>query len=76
MLGEGAAPGDIAALRHTYGLDVPLGQQYLHYWRGVARLDFGHSIRLNVAGFLLDRFDRIPREGDCTEFEGRRISVI
>ena len=58
MLGEGAAPGDIAALRHAYGLDVPLGQQYLHYWRGVARLDFGHSIRLNdtVAHLVTTRY--------------------
>jgi ABC-type dipeptide/oligopeptide/nickel transport system permease component len=58
MLGEGAAPGDIAALRHSYGLDVPLGQQYLHYWRGVAHLDFGHSIRLNdtVAHLVTTRY--------------------
>ena len=28
MLGEGAATTDIAAARHAYGLDVPLGQQY------------------------------------------------
>ncbi len=58
MLGEGAAPGDIAALRHAYGLDVPLGQQYLHYWRGVLRLDFGHSIRLNdtVAHLVTTRY--------------------
>ncbi len=58
MLGEGAAPGDIAALRHSYGLDVPLGQQYLHYWRGVLRLDFGHSIRLNdtVAHLVTTRY--------------------
>ena len=58
MLGEGAAPGDIAALRHAYGLDVPLTQQYLHYWRGVLRLDFGHSIRLNdtVAHLVTTRY--------------------
>src|SRR5277367_1726649 len=29
-----------------------------------------------LAGFLLTRFGRIPREGDCTEFEGRRLSVL
>ncbi len=32
MLGEGATPADIAALRHQYGLDLPLRAQYLHYW--------------------------------------------
>ena len=35
MLGEGAAPADIAALRHQYRFDQPLGQQYVHYWAGV-----------------------------------------
>jgi putative hemolysin len=29
-----------------------------------------------LAGFLLTRFGRIPREGDATEFEGRRLSVL
>jgi peptide/nickel transport system permease protein len=28
MLGDGATSGDIAALRHSYGLDAPLGTQY------------------------------------------------
>ncbi|HVP64019.1 MAG TPA: ABC transporter permease, partial [candidate division Zixibacteria bacterium] len=32
MLGEGAASADLQAARHAYGLDVPLGQQYIHYW--------------------------------------------
>jgi peptide/nickel transport system permease protein len=47
MLGEGAAPTDISALRHQYGLDLPLWQQYLHYWAGVGRGDLGSSIRLH-----------------------------
>jgi peptide/nickel transport system permease protein len=45
MLGEGVAGADLAAARHTYGLDVPLGQQYWNYWKGVLHGDFGHSIR-------------------------------
>ena len=58
MLGEGAAPTDISALRHSLGLDVPLGQQYLHYWRGVLHGDFGRSIRLNdtVAHLITTRY--------------------
>jgi ABC-type dipeptide/oligopeptide/nickel transport system permease component len=58
MLGEGARPSDIAALRHAYGLDLPLGQQYLHYWRGVLHGDFGHSLRLNdtVTHLVLSRY--------------------
>jgi ABC-type dipeptide/oligopeptide/nickel transport system permease component len=47
MLGEGARPTDIVALRHAYGLDLPLGTQYVHYWGGVLHGDLGRSIRLN-----------------------------
>ena len=47
MLGEGAAGADIQAARHAYGLDVPLGTQYVRYWKGVVRGDLGRSLRLN-----------------------------
>jgi peptide/nickel transport system permease protein len=47
MLGEGATPADIGALRHQYHLDEPLGVQYLHYWAGVLHGDLGASIRLH-----------------------------
>ena len=47
MLGEGAPAADIAATRHAYGLDAPLGEQYLHYWKGVLHGDLGRSIRYN-----------------------------
>ena len=47
MLGEGATPVDIGALRHQYALDQTLWQQYLHYWSGVAHGDLGSSIRLH-----------------------------
>ncbi len=47
MLGEGAPAGDLQALRHAYGLDVSLGQQYLNYWKGVLRGDLGKSVRFN-----------------------------
>lgn len=47
MLGEGARVADVAALRHSYGLDLPLHTQYLHYWRGVLHGDLGRSLRLN-----------------------------
>jgi ABC-type dipeptide/oligopeptide/nickel transport system permease component len=58
MLGEGATASDIAALRHSYGLDVPLPLQYLHYWRGVLHGDLGRSLRLNasVAHLVLSRY--------------------
>jgi peptide/nickel transport system permease protein len=47
MLGEGAASADIEAARHAYGLDIPLGTQYVHYWNGVLHGDLGRSLRLN-----------------------------
>src|SRR5438067_13234278 len=58
MLGEGAAGADIAAARHAYGLDVPLGTQYARYWRGVMRGDLGRSLRFdqNVTQLIRERY--------------------
>jgi len=58
MLGEGARTEDIAALRHLYGLDQPLGTQYIRYWRGVLHGNLGRSIRLNdsVTHLVLTRY--------------------
>jgi ABC-type dipeptide/oligopeptide/nickel transport system permease component len=58
MLGEGAPAADLQAARHAYGLDVPLGEQYLHYWKGVVRGDLGPSLRFNqsVTKLLLQRY--------------------
>ena len=58
MLGEGAASADIEATRHAYGLDVPLTQQYLNYWKGVLHGDLGRSLRLNqgVSHLIAQRY--------------------
>ena len=58
MLGEGAPANDIAATRHAYGLDIPLGQQYLRYWKGVLHGDLGPSIRYGqgVAQLIARRY--------------------
>ena len=58
MLGEGAAAADIEVARHAYGLDQPLGQQYLHYWRGVLHGDLGQSLRYSqpVTTLLAQRY--------------------
>lgn len=58
MLGEGAPATDVAAVRHTYGLDVPLGRQYLNYWKGVLHGDLGKSLRFNqsVSRLILQRY--------------------
>lgn len=47
MLGEGAPAADVQAMRHAYGLDVPIGQQYVNYWKGVLHGDLGKSLRFN-----------------------------
>ena len=48
MLGEGATATDVSALRHAYGLDLPLGTQYGHYWAGLVHGDLGRSLRLRA----------------------------
>jgi ABC-type dipeptide/oligopeptide/nickel transport system permease component len=58
MLGEGATASDISALRHSYGLDAPLSQQYTHYWHGLLHVDLGQSLRLHdsVTHLILQRY--------------------
>jgi peptide/nickel transport system permease protein len=58
MLGEGAPSADITAARHAYGLDEPLGVQYLHYWKGVLHGDLGPSVRFNqgVSRLIAQRY--------------------
>jgi ABC-type dipeptide/oligopeptide/nickel transport system permease component len=58
MLGEGATAADMDALRHSYGLDAPLGQQYAHYWHGILHADLGQSLRLHdsVTHLVLERY--------------------
>ena len=58
MLGESAPATDIQAARHQYGLDVPLGQQYIHYWKGVLHGDLGPSVRFNqsVTSLIAQRY--------------------
>ena len=58
MLGEGAPAADLEATRHAYGLDLPLGQQYINYWKGVLHGDLGTSLRYNqsVSKLLAQRY--------------------
>jgi ABC-type dipeptide/oligopeptide/nickel transport system permease component len=58
MLGDGASAADISGLRHAYGLDAPLGVQYVRYWRGIAHADLGQSLRLHdsVLHLVLQRY--------------------
>jgi peptide/nickel transport system permease protein len=45
LLGERSTPERIAQVRHEYGLDKPLVEQYLSYVGKVAHGDFGSSIK-------------------------------
>uniref|UniRef100_A0A7V4XRK8 ABC transporter permease n=1 Tax=Acidobacterium capsulatum TaxID=33075 RepID=A0A7V4XRK8_9BACT len=58
MLGDGARPADVAALRHEYGLDLPLHVQYIHYWEGVLHGNLGQSLRMgqSVTSLVLNRY--------------------
>ncbi len=58
MLGEGAPAADLQAARHAYGLDLPLGRQYLNYWKGVLHGDLGPSLRFNqgVSSLIVQRY--------------------
>jgi ABC-type dipeptide/oligopeptide/nickel transport system permease component len=58
MLGEGAAPGQVAELRHTLGLDRPLLVQYGHYLWEVAHGDLGQSFKFQapVRRVILERY--------------------
>jgi peptide/nickel transport system permease protein len=58
MLGEGAAPGAAAQLRHSLGLDQPLGAQYIHYLRGLFRGDLGQSFKFQapVRQIIFERY--------------------
>ena len=58
MLGQDARVEDLAQLRHTLGLDQPLGVQYLRYFQGLARGDWGRSLSFSapVRSIVLARF--------------------
>jgi ABC-type dipeptide/oligopeptide/nickel transport system permease component len=57
MLGDSAAPDDVAALRQRLGLDRPLLAQYGSFMKGVATGDLGTSLRTNqkVAAAIAER---------------------
>jgi ABC-type dipeptide/oligopeptide/nickel transport system permease component len=47
MLGESAAPNDVAALRERLGLNRPLPVQYIAFLAGATSGDLGRSLRTN-----------------------------
>jgi ABC-type dipeptide/oligopeptide/nickel transport system permease component len=59
MLGEGAAPEDVAQLRERLGLDRPLLVQYGSFLQGLLRGDLGVSLR-NDSPVLQQILERMP----------------
>jgi peptide/nickel transport system permease protein len=58
MLGEGAAPGELAQLRHSLGLDRSLPAQYGHYLWQLAHGDLGNSLKFQapVRRIIFERY--------------------
>tara|TARA_Y100001001_G_scaffold72585_1_gene70409 strand:- start:851 stop:1807 length:957 start_codon:yes stop_codon:yes gene_type:complete len=54
LLGQGASPENVAALRHKLGLDVPAHTRYINWWRNVLQGDFGTSLAngRDIAGLI------------------------
>ena len=53
-LGENATEAQVAELRQTLGLDLPLAKQYVNYWRRIGRGDLGVSLQ-NPSDHVLDK---------------------
>lgn len=58
MLGDTAAPADLAGMRHQLGLDRPLAAQYASFITGLLHGDLGESISYHqpVARLIAERF--------------------
>ncbi len=59
MLGDAAAPADVADLRRRLGLDRTLAVQYVSFLTGLARGDLGVSLRTNQP-VLTSIAERLP----------------
>jgi ABC-type dipeptide/oligopeptide/nickel transport system permease component len=77
MLGEGASAADIEATRHAYGLDVPVGRQYINYWKGVLHGDLGRSLRFDqpVTRLIIQRYPETMRLTLASMFVALLISI-
>src|SRR5690348_6423091 len=77
MLGEGASAADLQAARHAYGLDVPIGEQYVNYWKGVLHGDLGRSLRFDqpVSKLVVQRYPQTLQLTIASMIVGLLISV-
>lgn len=59
MLGDMATTEQVESMRAELGLDKPILEQFLHWSAGVAKFDFGKSIRWNAptASVIINRIE-------------------
>jgi peptide/nickel transport system permease protein len=74
LAGDAATPEQIARLRHQYGFDRPIYEQFLLYLDKVAHLDFGESA-FSHRPVTLDIAQRLPATLELT-FCALAISVF
>src|ERR671912_797006 len=74
MLGEGAAPEDIAQLRQRLGLDRPLLVQYGSFLQGLVRGDLGVSLR-NDQPVLQQILERMPATAELA-FASMAVAIL
>jgi peptide/nickel transport system permease protein len=74
MLGEGAAPEDVAQLRERLGLDRPLLVQYGSFLKGLTRGDLGVSLR-NDQPVLQQILERMPATAELA-FASMAVAVL
>ena len=74
MLGEGAAPEDVAQLRGRLGLDRPLLVQYASFLQGLARGDLGVSLR-NDQPVLQQILERMPATAELA-FASMAVAML
>ena len=74
MLGEGAAPEDVAELRERLGLDRPLIVQYGSFLQGLMRGDLGVSLR-NDQPVLQQILERMPATAELA-FASMAVAVL
>jgi peptide/nickel transport system permease protein len=74
MLGEGAAPEDVAQLRERLGLDRPMLVQYGSFLEGLMRGDLGVSLR-NDQPVLQQILERMPATAELA-FASMAVAVL
>lgn len=74
MAGDAATPQQIQQIRHEYGLDRPLWEQFFVYAGKAVRLDFGESA-FSHRPVSLDIMQRLPATLELT-FASMALSIV